>query len=72
MAKPRRLNSEQRDKIADKLMLLGNVVFSTMIIAPILTEKFGTSDAVIAFAGSITFMTMYLVAVWIMRGGESS
>ena len=70
MAKSKKLTSKQRDKIADKLMLLGNIVFSGMIIAPLVATPLQSSDAFVAIGGGVVFGAMYLGAVKIMRGGD--
>jgi hypothetical protein len=67
MAK-RSLSSLQRNKIADKLMLLGNIVFSAMVIAPFVSQQFSGADTFVALIGGAAFTVMYFVAVWVMKG----
>jgi hypothetical protein len=65
------LSSLQRNKIADKLMLLGNIVFSAMVIAPLVSQQFSGADTFVALIGGAAFTVMYFVAVWVMKGGAS-
>lgn len=70
MAKLNRLTKDQRDKIGDKLMLLGNLVFGGMIIAPLVSPPVQNTDILVAVGGGVVFGAMYFVAVRIMRGGD--
>ena len=65
-----KLITRQRDKIADKLMQLGNIVFSGMIIAPMVSSEFRSAHVLIAAGGAIIFAVLYIAAVKIMRGGD--
>ncbi|MEO1163707.1 MAG: hypothetical protein AAFV98_07995 [Chloroflexota bacterium] len=70
MADKNILTAEQRDKIADKLMLLGNIVFSGMIIAPLVSQPLRVGDGLIAVGGGVVFGAMYISAIKIMKGGD--
>ena len=64
-----KLITRQREKVADKLMQLGNIVFSGMIIAPLVSSEVRGAHMLIAAGGAIIFAVLYVVAVKIMRGG---
>jgi hypothetical protein len=66
MARGRGLTTNQRNKIADKLMTWANMVFAGMVIAQIFSKPF---HAFVGFAGAVLFVGAYLLAVQIMRGG---
>ena len=69
MATRNTLTVVQRNKIADKLMMLGNIVFSAMVIAPIVSQELRGAGVIVAGSGILTFQVMYFGAVWIMKGG---
>lgn len=67
MAK-KRLTIDQRGRIAEKVMELGNLVFGGLILGQALSGKF--FDPRLAFSGVIGAIIAYVVAVRIiMKGG---
>ena len=69
MAKAKRLTRPQRDQIADKLMTWANMVFAGMVIAQIFSRPFNIA---VAIAGAALFIGAYVLAVRIMKGGETA
>lgn len=66
MAKGKKLDRQQRNKVADKLMAWANMVFAGLVIAQVFARPF---SSLTALAGVILFVGAYVLAVAIMRGG---
>lgn len=62
----RKLSSDERARVAEKLMEIGNLVFAALVVGQILTNR---HDLLAAGAGIGVFLLMYYVGVEIMRRG---
>jgi hypothetical protein len=65
MAKRRKLTPQQRNRIADKLVVWANMVFAGMAITQLVSGKFSVS---IALADIFLFVATYLLAYYGMKG----
>lgn len=68
MAKGKKLTGQQRNKVADKLMTWANMVFAGMVIAQVFARPF---NGLVAVAGAALFFGAYVLAIRIMKGGET-
>ena len=65
-----KLNREQREKLAEKIMEWGNLIFIGLFIAqlaPVIPNS--PFNPYLAAAGSICLTGAYAVALWLMRRG---
>lgn len=61
------LSREERGRVAEKLMELGNLIFIGLIITQLVPE-IKLKLVQVAF-GSLAIIASYIVAVWLMKGG---
>lgn len=59
-----KLNSDERARIAEKIMEVGNLVFVALAVGQILSRDI---DLVIAFGGVSAFVLAYFIAYQIMK-----
>lgn len=64
----KRLTVDQRGRIAEKVMELGNLAFAGLILGQALAGR--PFDFRLALLGFIVMIIAYLVAVRFMKGGE--
>ncbi|HCS78756.1 TPA: hypothetical protein DIV55_03355 [Patescibacteria group bacterium] len=62
----RRLSTDERTRIAEKLMELGNLTIAALGIGQILNRQ---TDLIAAGAGIGVFLLMYYIGIEIMRKG---
>lgn len=67
MAK-KHLSVDQRGRIGEKLMDLGNLIFGGLILGQILS--YNPFDLRIASIGGVGMLMLYFMAMRIMRGGD--
>jgi len=65
-AMAQKLSSDERARIADKLMELGNLFLAALVVGQVLTDR---KDLLAAGAGLVVFLGMYFIAVQIMKRG---
>jgi hypothetical protein len=58
--------TEDRGRLAEKLMEWGNLVFAGLVIAQAFSDEF---DFVLAFVGAVVFAGAYFFAYRLTRGG---
>ena len=63
----KQLKTDQRGRVAEKIMEWGSLVFAGLVIAQAFSLQF---DYARALVGAAVFAGAYLVADRIMRGGE--
>ena len=64
----RRLTLDQRGRVAEKIMELGNLIFLALVIAQIVPGT-GPFRFSMALTGIITLAVAYFAAYLVMRGG---
>ena len=60
----KQLSGKQRQAFAEKFMDLGNLMFAALVLAQVFGER---RDAIIALGGIVAFVSMYMVAIQLMK-----
>lgn len=64
----RKWNYDQKVKVADKIMELGNLIFIGLVVSQVFSgQKF---NPVIAVLGFFIIIIAYAVAIWLLKGGR--
>jgi hypothetical protein len=59
-----KLSSDERSRVAEKLMELGNLIVGALVVGQILTDR---RNVLAAIGGVIVFLGLYFVAIQIMK-----
>jgi hypothetical protein len=62
----RKLSSDERARVAEKVMELGNMIVAALVIGQLLIER---KDPYVAGLGIAVFFGLYMVAYQIMKRG---
>lgn len=64
------LTKNQREKLAEKVMDWGNLVFVGLTVAQFVPGPFNPQAVIFIIFGYISLITAYFVALRLMRGGD--
>ncbi|MBZ0283122.1 MAG: hypothetical protein K8L97_20460 [Anaerolineae bacterium] len=64
----KRYTEDQRGRIGEKLLDLGNIAAGALLFGQFISDR--PFHLLIAVLGILAVIVLYLVGLWVMRGGE--
>jgi hypothetical protein len=64
----KRYTEDQRGRIGEKLLDLGNIAAGALLFGQFISDR--PFNMLIASSGLIAVVVLYIVGLWVMRGGE--